>query len=314
MQEKTTMQFPSRQPRRYAPAPLIGAALGLLIVVASVASSASSLFAFFNLAGLLIVVGGVIAVAFMSFETSDVRRALAGVHAMLQEPLSTDESLQRDMADIMKWAGALNQRRVRALGPAIGDSDLSDPFIRYGLNMVLSDYPPDDVRAMMTTASDATFERDSIPVDVLRAMASHAPAFGMVGTLVGMVAMLSNLNDNVANIGATLAVAFLSTLYGVISARMIYLPAAARLQQEVDKRHLRCHLITEGMDMLACKRTPSYIQDRLNGFLRPDTHDYFDSLAKLAVSRSPSIDLEADEVVFAKLRQGRTRRLQASRA
>jgi chemotaxis protein MotA len=307
-------QTPSRTDRRYAPAPLIGAALGLLIVVAAVAASASTFLAFFNLAGLLIVVGGVIAVAFMSFQTSDVRRALEAIHEMLQEPVSTDESLQRDMSDIMRWAGVLSQRRVRSLGPAIGDSDVSDPFIRYGLNMVLSDYPPDDVRAMMTTATEATYERDCVPVDVLRAMASHAPAFGMIGTLVGMVTMLSNLNDNVADIGATLAVAFLSTLYGVISARMIYVPAAARLQQEADKRHLRCHLITEGMDMLACKRTPSYIQDRLNSFLRPDTHDYFDSLAKLSVSRPAGIDLESDEMVFAKLRQGRTRRLQASGA
>jgi chemotaxis protein MotA len=310
----TSRQIPSRKARRYAPAPMIGAGLGLLIVVASIAASASTFLAFFNLAGLLIVVGGVIAVAFMSFQTSDVRRALEAVHEMLQVPISTDETLQRDMADIMRWAGVLKQRRARSLGPAIGDSDLSDPFIRYGLNMVLSDYPPDDVRAMMTTASEATYERDCIPVDVLRAMASHAPAFGMIGTLVGMVTLLSNLNDNVADIGATLAVAFLSTLYGVISARMVYIPAAARLQQEADKRSLRCQLITEGMDMLACKRTPSYIQDRLNSFLRPDAHDYFDSLAKLTVARPAGMDLESDDVVFAKLRQGRARRLQVSGA
>jgi len=87
---------------------------------------------------------------------------------------------------------------------------------------------------MMETAADACYERDMIPVDVLQAMASHAPAFGMVGTLVGMVAMLCTLSEDVTGIGASLAVSFLSTLYGVLSARMIYMPAASKLRQEVD--------------------------------------------------------------------------------
>jgi chemotaxis protein MotA len=117
---------------------------------------------------------------------------------------------------------------------------------------------------------------------VLRAMTSHAPACGMVGTLIGMIVMLCELNDNISSTGAALAVAFLSTLYGVVSARMVYMPAAARLQQQVDDRQRRHTLITEGMVMLAGGETPSYIQDRLNGFLRPEQHDYFDVITSAA--------------------------------
>jgi chemotaxis protein MotA len=135
---------------------------------------------------------------------------------------------------------------------------------------------------MMETAADASYDRDCVPVDVLRAMTSHAPAFGMVGTLVGMIAMLCELNDNIASTGSTLAVSFLSTLYGVVSARMIYMPAAARLQQEVDARQCRHGLITEGMVMVARGETASHIQDRLNGFLRPEQHDYFDAIGDTA--------------------------------
>jgi len=133
---------------------------------------------------------------------------------------------------------------------------------------------------MMQTAADAAYDRDSVPIDVLHAMTSHAPAFGMVGTLVGMVAMLCNLHDNISSMGSTLAVAFLSTLYGVISARMIYMPAASRLQQQVDRSYFHKHLITEGIVMLANDKPGSYIKDRLNGFLRPEIHDYFDSIAR----------------------------------
>jgi len=141
--------------------------------------------------------------------------------------------------------------------------------------MVVSEYSPEDVRSMLETAADACYERDSVPVDVLQAMTSHAPAFGMVGTLIGMVAMLSSLSDDVAGIGPSLAVAFLSTLYGVLSARMVYIPAASRLKQIVAQKRFRNYLIAEGMVMLVAKKTPMYVQDRLNSFLRPEAYDYF---------------------------------------
>jgi chemotaxis protein MotA len=88
--------------------------------------------------------------------------------------------------------------------------------------------------------------------------------------------MLCSLSDNITDIGPSLAVAFLSTLYGVLSARMVYIPAASKLRQEVEHRRFRNHLMTEGMVMLVSKKSPMYVQDRLNGFLRPESHDYFD--------------------------------------
>ena len=105
--------------------------------------------------------------------------------------------------------------------------------------MVVSQYEPEELRSMMSTAADAYYERDCIPLDVLQAMTSHAPAFGMVGTLVGMVTMLYSLNGNVSSIGSSLAVSFLSTLYGVLSARMMYMPAASKLRQDIDSRRFR---------------------------------------------------------------------------
>jgi len=188
--------------------------------------------------------------------------------------------LNQDMNDILKWARLAKTGGLIALRSSLDKSSASSQFINYGLNMVLTEYRPDDVRAMMETAADMSYDRDCGAVDVLRAMTSHAPAFGMVGTLIGMIAMLCELNDSVASTGSTLAVAFLSTLYGVVSARMIYMPAASRLQHEIDDRQRRHSLITEGMVMLASGDTPSHIQDRLNGFLRPELHDYYDAISE----------------------------------
>jgi chemotaxis protein MotA len=254
----------------------IGAGFVLLTIVVSIALSARSLLPLFSLEGLLIVAGGVIAVAFMSFQKEDVHHALKAIKAMFRHESHGQDNLAYDMMKIVAWASVIKERGMRSLESTVKKSGIVDPFITYGLNMVVSEYTPDEVRAMMETAANACYQRDSAPVDVLHAMASHAPAFGMVGTLVGMVAMLCNLGDSMASVGPSLAVSFLSTLYGVISARMFYLPAAARLQHEIDSRRFRYHLITEGMVMLVGNKSPMYIQDRLNSFLRPETRNYFD--------------------------------------
>ncbi len=269
----------TRADQPFARAPVAGAAFGGLIVLGCIAMSATSLAAFFSLGGLIVVVGGVLAVAFMSFPAADVHAALAAIASMLREPASTHNDLYRDMRTMMSWAHIIKEKGRRRLESGLSAADIDDPFIQYGLNMVLGDYTQDEVRGMMTTAAEAQYERDAAPLEVLHAMASHAPAFGMVGTLVGMIAMLRNLDGNVGGIGSTLAVAFLSTLYGVTSARMVYMPAAARLRQQVETRSFRHALVTEGMVMLAANKTPTHIQDRLNGFLPAAMRDYFDSLA-----------------------------------
>jgi chemotaxis protein MotA len=255
--------------------PVIGLTFVFLLVLSPIMWGSHDIFAFFSLEGLLIVMGGVIAVAFMSFRRDDVQKALDAIMVMFREEEAPKDTLRHSMRQIISWAHLVTENGTRNL-ESIDRAGVTDPLVKYGLNMVMSDYAPEDVRTMMETASDICYERESIPVDVLQAMTSHAPAFGMVGTLVGMVIMLCNLGDNVSGMGSSLAVSFLSTLYGVVSARMIYIPAAARLRREVEDHRFSNYLISEGMAMLASKKTPMYIQDRLNSYLRPEIHDYFD--------------------------------------
>lgn len=255
--------------------PMLGAAFGLALLVAAIATSSNSLSSLSSLGGLVIVFGGVTAVAFMSFRPDDVYRALNSIAEMLKGAApGLEPDLGQDMEDIVGWSRIVHGTGMRGLERSLGGNHTADPLLSYGLNLVVSDYAPDDVRAMMQTAADGSYQRACVPVDVLRAMGSHAPAFGMVGTLIGMVSMLHSLTNDVEVIGGTLAVAFLSTLYGVLSARMIYLPAASRLEREVDAQCLRDSLVTEGMVMLARLKSPTFIRDRLNAFLQPRARNY----------------------------------------
>ncbi|HEY3848475.1 MAG TPA: MotA/TolQ/ExbB proton channel family protein [Acetobacteraceae bacterium] len=267
--------------------PMLGAAFGVALLAAATISGSDGVHSLFSLGGLVIVFGGVTAVAFMGFRSDDVCKAMGGIAAMLKGAAPGQAvDLGRDMEDIVGWSRVVNETGTRGLERSLARNGTADPLLSYGLNLVVSDYTHEDVRAMMETAADGSYQRACVPAEVLRAMGSHAPAFGMVGTLVGMVSMLHGLTDDAEAIGGTLAVAFLSTLYGVLSARMIYMPAASRVEQQVEAQRLRDSLVTEGMVMLACKKSPSFIRDRLNAFLHPKARNYFNIIHGVADPRT----------------------------
>ena len=148
--------------------------------------------------------------------------------------------------------------------------------------MLFRSYLPEPIRKMMNTAVEADFERSISPVIVLKNMASTAPAFGMVGTLVGMIIMLQNIQGDMSRIGLGLSVALLATLYGIIVARLFCLPAADKLMQKEDVMRFRNYMMTEGLVLLAEKQNPRFMQDKLNSFLDPSQHFNLDDYLKKA--------------------------------
>jgi chemotaxis protein MotA len=193
--------------------------------------------------------------------------------------------LRRGMEDIVAWSRTVYGMGKRGLEGSLARNGSADPLLSYGLTLVVSDYAQHDVRAMMETAADGSYHRACVAVEVLRAKGSHAPAFGMVSMLHGLT------NDADAG-GETLAVAFLSSLYGVLSARTMYIPAASRLERQVEARCVRDILVTEGMVMLARKKSPTFIWDRLNAFLQSRTRNYsnvIDGPADLGVGASATL-------------------------
>ncbi len=107
---------------------------------------------------------------------------------------------------------------------------------------------------------------------ILKNMAAAAPAFGIIGTLIGLIVMLSTLGGDASAMGEGLAVALMTTLYGVLLARMVFMPAASKLSQKESILRFRNYLIGESLAMLSENRSPRYIQDRMNSYLDPKIH------------------------------------------
>lgn len=265
---------------RISLATIVGTIFGFALILGAIAHGTSNWISFASTEGFLIVFGGSIANAFMSYNAASVVHAFQSIAHMLEKPRASYAGLNKDILRLIKWAYLVQTKGFNALEDEV--TEIKDPLLHYGMELVITGYKPEAIRGMMNTAVEAQFELRITPVAVLRNMASTAPAFGMVGTLVGMVVMLQNIQGEMEKIGTGLAVALLATLYGVIMARLVCLPAADKLMQKEEVMRFRNYMVTEGMVLLAEKQSPRFMQDRLNSFLDPKDHFNLDIYLKNA--------------------------------
>ena len=257
-------------------ASLLGVIFGLALIISATFMSTPHALIYLNLHAVMMVLGGSIAAAFMGYQSRYVIVAFKAIWWMLKKPKSTREGLNTEIMRLIKWSYLVQQKGLPALEKEIRTVPAHDPLIKYCMELVVTNHPPEELQKMMHTAIEAEFERQTIPVQILKSMASNAPAFGMIGTLVGLVAVLDGMGSGVAGmagaIGKGMAIALITTLYGVFFARMVFLPAASKLLQQEETERFRNLMMAEGLTLLAAKRTPRYMQDRLNSYLDPAIH------------------------------------------
>lgn len=251
---------------------LLGVLIGFGLFIASIVMSTNNWLAFVSLSSILMVVGGTIAAAFMSYQARYVIQAFKAIWWMIKKPQSTREGLNTEILRLIQWAYMVQKKGPPSLENEIKKVHTNDPVVRFALTMVSSGYKPEEVREILATAVQSEFERQTVPVAVLKQMAAASPAFGMIGTLVGLVVMLQGLDGDMAKLGQGLSLALLTTLYGVVVARMIFIPAALKLMQKEEIQRFRNEMVAEGLIMLSEKKNPRYMQDRLNSFLDPEIH------------------------------------------
>jgi chemotaxis protein MotA len=226
---------------------------------------------FFDVPSFIMVVGGTSAAMFVSYEPRYVILSLKLLYKIHMAPGITRDHLKAEVGRFIKWGYAVQKNGAPALEAEAAKSTL-DPIAEFGVACVLAGYEAPQVRSIMEEFVENTFGRNMAPVAIMKDFAAGAPAFGMVGTLVGLIIMLGNMGGSPEDLGAGLAVAMLTTLYGVIFARMIFLPAASKMQQRESIYKFRNYIVIEGFSLLAEKKSPRFIQDALNAFLDPSIH------------------------------------------
>ena len=253
-------------------ATLLGFLAGIGLFIGAIMTATDNYLSFVSLPSIVMVLGGTLAAGFIGYQARYVMLALKGVGGLFVKGKIDRKMLTIETGKIIRWGYLVKKQGLLALEREIKGAKNHDHFMNYGIELVITGYSGEEVRSMLTAAANGAFQRAMVQADILENMAAASPAFGMIGTLVGLIIMLQSLGGDPGGIGAGLAVAMLTTLYGVLLSRLVFLPAATKVKQKEGISRFRNFLITEGFSMLAEQKSPRYIQDRMNSYLDPAIH------------------------------------------
>lgn len=244
-------------------ATVLGLASGFgLVAVAMVLGGSPR--TFFDAPSLLIVVGGTIGVTLTCFNLRDMAAVHRTVGKALVHSLPRPDTEARRMLALAEEARKKGMLSFDDSLPVLRDN----PFLTKVLSMVADGFPVDEVERVMRREIDEMVGRHRKSASVLRKAAEIAPAMGLIGTLIGLVQMLGNL-DNPASIGPSMAVALITTFYGAVLANMLFSPLAAKLERNSAEEALVYNLYLLSAVSMGRKENPRRLEMLLNALLPP---------------------------------------------
>jgi len=261
---------------------LIGLLLGTALIGSAAfmqsASSGLSLTTLIDVTSLLIVVGGSLAATAIAFKMKDVIRLFGLLKMIFKDDNFTLGDVVDDLCDLSE----ANRRGRKELEAALSSGPQSMSFrmhmVKDGCELILGGTKTEDIETIMENMEAYREQREIQEMNVMKSLGIYAPAFGMVGTLIGLVFMLAGMGqppppgtdiDPQAQMGSAMAVALITTLYGALFANFLFLPFADKLKGKNEGKKVESALITEGIILLAQKVHPLQIRERLNAYLPP---------------------------------------------
>jgi len=233
----------------------VGAAAGVLAVLAAATG-------FLSLTGLLVTVGGTLGVALVTFPRARLESTFRLLEAALAEPADPRELVVtlRRLGRIHRVDGPIALERAAA--------GLSDPFLRRAIALALECENQEELEELLLGEAQGRAAEGEAARHVLATLGKLFPAFGLIGTLIGLALLLRNLSGaDVAAIGPGLGIAVLTTLYGAILSNVVVLPLATRLQAHLARETLRCQMIIDGVLLIARQEYPTRIERVLRAYL-----------------------------------------------
>ncbi len=241
---------------------IIGILSGLVLIGTTIWGT-GHIDVFVHIPSMMIVFGGAMAAIFVNFPLKEV----VGVISVVRKAFTNEES--REVATIERFVEI--SQRTRREGILAIDAELkkiNDEFMRIGLEMAVDGTEPDMIKEVMETELTFLIERHERGQQIFTSLGSYAPAFGMIGTLIGLISMLRNLNDP-SSIGEGMAVALITTFYGTFLANLVFLPIAGKLKNRTDDEIIRKRMIIDGIIAIQNGEHPRNIEMKLLNYLPP---------------------------------------------
>lgn len=264
---------------------ILGVATGVTLFLWAL-TMRGSLSAFWDPSSLMITIGGTAAATLISFQMTQVL-AVARVlkNAFFSGVLKPYEVIQL----LVRFAEKARREGLLALEEEA--DGLKDGFLRKGIQLVVDGTDPELVRSILETEIAFLEERHRSGQGMFETMGALAPAFGMIGTVIGLIQMLGTL-DNPENIGPAMGTALITTFYGALLANLLFLPIAGKLRVKSSEEILLKEVEIEGILSIQAGDNPRIVEEKLKAFLAPN-------LREAVKKKAPDGQVADDEIAQA---------------
>ena len=218
---------------------------------------------YWNFPSAIITFGGAFAATLTSFSLADYISGLKSITLIFKAPaLNTAEMIRKiiDLSNVARKEGLLSLEEAAA--------DMDDAFLKKGILLMVDGTDPELVRAIMETELVSIEGRHKARIGFWDTLGTMGPAWGMIGTLIGLVDMLYHM-DNVATLGPAMAVALITTFYGSLLANAICTPVSNKLKADNDAELMLKEVMIEGLLSIQAGENPRVIEEKLKSFLAP---------------------------------------------
>ncbi|MFQ5430901.1 MAG: motility protein A [Nitrospinota bacterium] len=242
-------------------ATLIGIIGGLGLIVAAIGGA--NLPMFISIPSMLIVIGGTTAAVLVNFPLKDV---LGMIGIIKKAFFSKVEDVKTVIPMMVDYGQRARRDGILVLQDVV--TDIKDPFLSKGITLAIDGMEPQVIMKILEIEVEYIKERHKSGAEIVMAFGVYSPAFGMLGTLIGLVLMLQSMDDP-STIGPAMSLALITTFYGALVANLIFLPLAGKLKKRSADEVLVKELTLEGIISIASGDNPRIIEQKLHSFLLP---------------------------------------------
>lgn len=247
-----------------------GIILGITLILAAILAEGSIL-TFWSFSSVLIVVGGVLSATLINYPLAQIISVMKVVKVAFKGDQQKSMETIRAMISMAEKA-----RREGLLALDTESETIEDEFLRKGIQLIVDGTDPDLVRNILETEISMMEERHKTGYGIFEAMGASAPAFGMLGTLIGLIFMLKKLDDPSA-LGPGMALALITTFYGSLIANLICIPIAGKLRLRSSEEILNREIVIEGILSIQAGENPRLVAEKMKAFLHPNDKDKLDN-------------------------------------
>lgn len=245
----------------------IGITLGFIMIMLAILSKGGTqgMGSFLDIASIFIVIGGLFASLFINFKLDQIKLTSKVMKEVFHQ---SDQRLPELIGLFIRLSERARREGILALENELDEVD--DEFIKKGILLAVDGIEPEVINDILNAEITAMEDRHYKGRAIIEKAGEYAPAWGMIGTLVGLVLMLNSLTDP-TTLGPNMAVALLTTLYGTVLANLVFIPMANKLETKTEEEMFIKQVIIEGVIGVQSGQNPRILEEKLGAFLSNET-------------------------------------------